>query len=259
MMQIGVELLREALGAYVAQRPDQAGVRDIWRRPILVTAKVDERFEALREMVVPDHGMPADLLPTAKSVVVFFVPFKPELSAENAGGKFPARSWGEAYVNTNDLINDASAHLSGMLQKAGYACAGMPATHNFSPDELISRWSHKHLAYLAGLGRFGVNYQLITPKGASGRLGSFVTEAELGDHPLTDMAEHCLHKRGEDCLACVKACPVNALTPDGFDRFRCWDRLLFNRNKRDTFNDLPESTHVCAKCQVGMPCAHAIP
>ena len=259
MTEIGVDRLREALLDFVAQRPAKAQVRDIWRKPILATAKVDERFEALKDMVVKDHPLPTDLLASGKSVVVFFIPFKPELANENAGGKFPVRSWGEAYVDTNNLINDATAYLSGLLQDAGYACVGMPSTHNFSPEELISRWSHKHLAYIAGLGRFGVNYQLISTKGACGRLGSFVTEAELGDNPLTDRAEHCLHKRGEECLACVQACPVKALSPDGFDRHRCWDRLLFNCHKRDEFEGLPDSTHVCAKCQVGMPCAHVVP
>ena len=254
-----VQDLRDALTDFVARRPARVGVRDIWREPLLVTARVDERFEALREMVVHDHAMPADLLATGKSVVVFFVPFKPELAQENTGGKFPARSWGEAYVTTNNLINDATAHLSGIMRESGFACAGTMATHNFDHKECISRWSHKHLAHLCGLGRFGVNCQLITPVGACGRLGSLVTEARLGDHPLALEAEYCLHKRGEECLACVEACPVKALSPDGFERFRCWERLQFNRDKRDTFADLPESTHVCAKCQVGMPCAHRVP
>jgi epoxyqueuosine reductase QueG len=52
-------------------------------------------------------------------------------------------------------------------------------------DRLIPFWSHKHLAYLPGMGRFGTHNLLITPAVCVGRLGSLVTDADIGDHPLT--------------------------------------------------------------------------
>ncbi|MBT8332616.1 MAG: hypothetical protein KJP06_09865 [Deltaproteobacteria bacterium] len=52
-------------------------------------------------------------------------------------------------------------------------------THNFDEDILMARWSHKHLAHLANLGRFGAHCMLITPEGCTGHLGSLVTEADL--------------------------------------------------------------------------------
>ena len=254
-----IEELRAELEDIVGGHAQASGLRNIWRKPLLVSARADQRFAALRQMVEPDHNLPQDLLPEAKSVVAFFIPFIPELARENTPGKTPSRSWGQAYVSTNALIETACRCLAGLLEAGGHKVALTPATHNFDQERLLSRWSHKHLAHIAGLGRFGRHYQLITPQGACGRLGSFVTSADLGDHPLTTEAELCLDKRGEKCQACIQACPVNALGVDSFDRRRCWERLLFVRNKTDLFPDLPESTHVCAKCQVNMPCSHAAP
>jgi epoxyqueuosine reductase QueG len=100
-----------------------------------------------------------------------------------------------------------------------------------------------------------VNHLLITPVGCTGRLGSFVSEAELGDPPLIDTKEACLLKAGKECGKCIKACPVDALSEDDFERRKCWDRLNENRRMLDYFSDLPESTHVCGKCAALVPCS----
>jgi hypothetical protein len=40
--------------------------------------------------------------------------------------------------------------------------------------------------------------------GCAGCLGSLVTAADLGDSPLVQAKELCLHKNGQDCLFQVK-------------------------------------------------------
>jgi epoxyqueuosine reductase len=141
----------------------------------------------------------------------------------------------------------------------GFACGLTPATHNFNEEELMARWSHKHLGHLVNIGRFGTHHMLITPAGCAGRLGSLVTEAELGDHPLVETREACLLKAGKECGLCIAACPVAALKTNGFERRRCWDRLRENRAGLAYFSDLPESTHVCGKCAAMMPCSFGNP
>ena len=100
---------------------------------------------------------------------------------------------------------------------------------------------------------------LITPVGSTGRLGSLVSEADLGEHALIETDEACLLKAGRECGQCIKICPVEALSVDGFDRKHCWDRLNENRRTLDYFSDLPESTHVCGKCVALMPCSFKNP
>lgn len=251
--------LRALLEDFVAAHPDRGGQRAIWRKPLLASAAADRRFDILPRIASPDHLLPKELLPTARSVVVFFIPFKQELAAENLPGKLPARSWGEAYVATNQMIGEACRMLSDHLAARGHNSALTPATHNFDPAQLMSRWSHKHLGHIAGLGRFGHNSLFITPKGCVGRMGSLVTEAELGDAPLIGQAETCLHRAGQECLKCVARCPVGALTDEGYDRRRCWDRLVFNIERSGVLDGLPGSTHVCAKCAMDLPCSHEAP
>lgn len=251
--------IRQAIEAAVEDYPRREGVQSIWRTPLAVTAVADKRFEDLRTMVAPDHLLPADLLPSARTVIVFFLPFVETLARENHPAKFPCRNWGLAYEATNRLIESVCETLKSFLQNKGYRTRTTPATHNFDPDRLISLWSHKHLAHLTGLGRFGVNAQMITPAGCAGRLGSLVTEAELGDSPLVSNPELCLYKLGERCLECVDRCPVRAVDREGIDRQRCWDRLKFNLKRVEALSGLDNETHVCGKCQVLVPCSLSVP
>lgn len=244
------ELVRDRVMAYA----QQGASRQWWRTPLVASAEVDSRFGILKKIASPDHSLPHEILPSARSVIVFFLPFEEFLSMENGHGEFPSRSWAVAYVETNDLISTLSREIKEFLGSKGYRSATTPPTHNFDPERLQSRWSHKHLGFLAGLGTFGHNCQLITPSGCMGRLGSLVSEAPLGDSPVTGTQEACLHKAGGGCLVCTQRCPAGALTADGFERKSCWERLKYNRFQ-EALSGLPETTHVCGKCVVEVPCS----
>lgn len=252
--------IRDLIETYVQAYPEAENVPDYWRKPLAAFAAVDDRFQMLPQIAAPDHALPEELMPGGRTVIVFFVPFSKALAKENHAGDRPCRNWGLAYQVTNTLINRLCGHIQQFLEGQGYASALVPATHNFDHEKLMARWSHKHLGYIAGLGRFGVNAQFITPSGCAGRLGSLVTAADLGDSPLVDAKELCLHKNGQDCLMCVKRCPVGAVSATvGIDRKKCWDRLKENLATLDTFKDMAPSTHVCAKCQVLLPCSLKVP
>ncbi len=256
---ITVAELRKFAENFVAREPGRLGTDGWWQMPLLAAAPVDSRFDQLPRIAADDHLHPCDLLPTAKSVIVFYIPFKKELVKENRKRDRPCRNWGVAYVQTNDLIGRLSRALEDLLMEKGFKSGLTPATHNFDEVKLMARWSHKHLAHLLNLGRFGIHHMLITPVGCTGRLGSLVSEADLGEHALIKTDEACLLKAGKECGKCIMACPVEALSEDGFERKRCWDRLIENRRDMDYFSDLPESTHVCGKCAALMPCSFKNP
>ena len=256
---ISVDELRKFTETFVAEEPDRLGADGWWQTPLLATAPVDSRFDQLPQIAADDHLLPKDLLPTAKSVIVFYIPFKKELVKENRKGDRPCRHWGVAYVQTNDLIGRLTQALGDLLTERGFKSGLTPATHNFNEVKLMARWSHKHLAHLVNLGRFGVHHMLITPVGCTGRLGSLVSEAELGDHPLINTEEACLLKAGKECGKCIKACPVEALSENDFNRKSCWDRLNENRRILDYLSDLPKTTDVCGKCVALMPCSFKNP
>jgi epoxyqueuosine reductase QueG len=259
MSKITIEQLRMLAEKFVAAEPARMGIEGFWQTPLLVSALIDERFDILPQITFNEHLHPRELLSTAKSVVVFFIPFKCELVKENKKGDRPCRNWGLAYVQTNDLINRLSQAIKEFLAGKGFKSELTPATHNFDEDILMACWSHKHLAHLANLGRLGTHHMLITPVGCTGRLGSLITEADLGDHPLIDTDEACLLKAGKKCGKCIEACPVEALVENGFERRKCWNRLNENRDILDYLSDLPKSTHVCGKCAALMPCSFLNP
>jgi epoxyqueuosine reductase QueG len=247
--------LRELISTFVADHKAKSDVRDWWRNPLLVTARADDRFNTLPEIAADDHLVPSDLLPDSETVIVFFLPFKASLGKENATGKFPCRNWGLAYEDTNRLIGLIAQKISDYLTDHGFKTALTPATHNFDPEKLMARWSHKHLAYVSGLGRFGINAQMITPAGCAGRLGSLVTNAVIDDSPVVTEEELCIHKKGEECLKCVSRCPVKAVGENGINRQRCWDRLNFNLKHVQALAGMKNSTNVCGKCVVNLPCS----
>jgi len=259
MNRIDINDLRQLATDFVAAEPVRRGIEGFWQAPLLASAPIDGRFDILPQIAFNQHMHPCDLLPTAKSLTAFFVPFKRALIKENKKGDRPCRNWGLAYIQTNDLIGRLSLALKDFLAAKGFKAELTPATHNFDEDVLMARWSHKHLAFLANLGRFGTHHMLITPVGCAGRLGSLVTEADLGDHPIIETDQACLLKAGKKCGKCIEACPVDALSKNGFERRRCWNRLNENRKILDYFSDLPESTHVCGKCAALMPCSFSNP
>ena len=63
----------------------------------------------------------------------------------------------------------------------------------------MSDWSHKHVAYIAGIGSFGHHHMLITNKGCCGRLGSVVTDAVIAPTSRVDR-ERCLFKFDGSCV-----------------------------------------------------------
>lgn len=259
MNTIDIDELRMLAEKFVAAEPARMGIEGFWQTPLLVSAPIDDRFDILPQIAFDEHMHPHDLIPTARSLIVFFIPFNRVLIEENKKGDRPCRNWGLAYVRTNDLIGRLSRAMEEVLAAAGFKSGLTPATHNFDEDILMARWSHKHLAHLSNLGRFGTHHMLITPVGCTGRLGSLVTEADLGDNPLIETDEACLLKAGKKCGKCIEACPVDALSASGFERRKCWNRLNENRYTLGYFSDLPESTHVCGKCAALMPCSFLNP
>jgi epoxyqueuosine reductase len=215
----------------------------------------DPGLARLSEWTGSAHLAPGDLLPGARVVACFFVPFAPQIAAANARDRERvARSWAVAYVETNALIGRTTARLIERLGQHGIRAAAEPATDNFDETTLRSRWSHKSIAVLAGLGSLGLHHLVITDAGCAGRFGSLVLDAELAiDKPPPK--ERCAYHASGACLDCVLACPVGALAAAApFDRRACWAQCLKNAAG---FVDLRDDVQVCGKCAVAGPCALA--
>ena len=224
-----------------------------YRDPIIgFLAADDPGFEKLSEWTQIDHLMPADLMPDAQSVVVFFLPFAPEIALANAREEEPvALEWAVAYQDTNTLIGQITTKVGEVLSQHGVSSAAQPATGNFNQSELRSPWSHKSIAVMAGIGSFGLHQLVITDAGCAGRFGSLVIDAKL-PAVSAEPKERCEYFEFGTCTTCLEACPVDAISEDQpLDRRACWTQCHKNGAG---FQDIG-NINVCGKCAVMGPCA----
>lgn len=222
--------------------------RTQFREPLTGCAPAeDPLFYRLREVAHPGHLLPGEMLPGARTVVSFFLPFNTKLVEKNRKHSYVSREWAEAYVEANQLIKNACEEICRYFADMGFNAVYEQPTHNFDSRHLLSTWSHKHIAYVCGLGSFGRNTMLITAGGCAGRFGSLVTDAYLES---SAQASALYHPVCERCDYCARICPVSALRDGSFDKAACYRRLL---EVNDFYSDLP-LTDVCGKCACG-PCA----
>lgn len=242
--------LEAKIKLFVRAKVTEAGNQEYYRTPLVGFARADDPLflETVRE-VGPHHCVPQDFLAGVQSVISFFIPFSKELVRNNRGSGPVAYNWGHSYIATNRLINHINQTLTKLLFGLGYQSTGVPATHTFDVKTLKAGWSHRSAAHVAGLGRFGLNRMLIGESGCAGRYGTLFTTAALEPGRI-GQEEPCLYFKNGSCGACVKACPVQALTFDGLDRHKCYERLLENDRLLGIEGELAD---VCGKCISACP------
>jgi epoxyqueuosine reductase QueG len=122
-----------------------------------------------------------------------------------------------------------------------------------------SPWSHRHIAYAAGLGTFGKQDFLITEKGVCHRLASFVVNLRLAPNRKRpeDIHAWCLAAQGYSCMKCAARCPVNAITEERHDKETCYQKV------KSTIPYCNSNYHIfiygCGLCAAGVPCESGIP
>lgn len=242
--------LAEYIKSTIFKEVNEASTITQYRDPLIVFASAeDPQFANLKQAVHPTHKLPQDLLPSARSVVSFFLPFEEHIVTANARDKESvAKKWIEAYIETNALIEKITGRLIESLSEHGVQAAAESPTGNFDRETLVSPWSHKSVAVIAGLGSFGLHHLVITDSGCAGRFGSLVLDAYL---PILEQQtkERCLYFVDGSCLECVLRCPAGALDQnEGLDKQLCWEKC---QKTAAEFKDLGRVT-VCGKCAVGV-------
>jgi epoxyqueuosine reductase QueG len=240
-------IIKEFVGTYKTKNKTKTD----WEEPLIAYASAhDPLFLELKTVISETHSLPTELLKKAETVISYFIPFKKIIALSNVNGQNCSEEWAVAYIETNKLITDLNKFLSKELEKQKFKSMILPPTHNFDETELISDWSHKHVAFIAGLGNFGSHQMLITERGCCGRLGSLITNAKIRP-TKRPQKEFCLYKHNETCKQCVGNCIFDALKIDSFDRYRCYEVCLSNA---DLFSELGLAD-VCGKCVTVVPCS----
>lgn len=222
----------------------------------------------LKELVHPEHDMPWDVLPNAKTIIAYFMPFREEIAESNRKGRLSSEEWAKAYEKTNAFLYEMNDKLIAWLAEQDISAAVSPAAGMYDDSVLKSRWSQRHIAYYCGLGTFGINNMLITKEGCCGRISTVITDLDVEFDPVIE-EEYCLFKRDGSCGACVRRCPTQALTENGYDRWKCNEICDENAAVHVGYCDTPSYTlssdneligsNTCGKCVVGVPCTFRIP
>lgn len=244
---------RDLIVSYVKTYPELKHTSTVWQDPIISFAATDDNlFNMLKEVIGPNHALPIDFLANAQSVISYFIPFVKNTVISNIGAANSSLEWALAYIETNQLIYDLNSFVQTKMKSRGY-CA-IPGIHNFDKEKLISDWSQRHIAFIAGLGNLGLNNMLITEKGCCGRIGSIITDLKLPPTPRSNR-ENCLYKYNGRCKKCIDRCVASALTETAFNRFTCREMCVINA---EVFNKLGHAD-VCGKCLVNLPCSFINP
>lgn len=241
---------RNEIISYIKEEVARQNEDGLFREPLVgFSSPKDALYRDIKKYAGEQHVYPEEILPEVQTVVSFFIPLSARVVESNRGRGEVSELYAQSYISCNRLINHISAQLVEQFRAQGYMAEMVRSTHTYDPKILKAAWSHRSAAYIAGMGTFGLNNLLITPKGCAGRFGTVFLSAAL-EPDERRAEERCRYYINGSCRACIASCPTQALAEQGFDRFQCHEELLRTRAR---FTQLG-TCDVCGKCLVG-PCA----
>jgi len=256
LAKISLDEVRELINGLLEEEVLRSGIRFRLPAPVASRNTGDVLWSRLKS-VHPWIKHPREILPAARSVIVFALPLSAEAVESNVEGEEPSIQWLKEYLVGNKIIEKVGRRVAEELRNWGFKSIAIMPTHNFDVRSLTASWSHRHAGYVCGLGTFGLNNMLITPKGCAVRLGTILTEAVVEETPRP-ISEYCLEKKGISCGICVRRCPVSAFSAwEGSGKFRCFSRLTEIAIRY--YKVLHGYADACGKCCAGLPCSLRIP
>ncbi len=256
-------LITNCIIDFVREYEKKDEISTTWREPLVGFADAyHEEIMRIRDYTFEEHLMPSDVIEDPTIIIAYFVPFTKDIADSNIERELASEKWTLAYQETNEMFIKLNDYLIKKIEEMGYKAAICKEAGDFKTDILKSKWSHRHIARVAGLGTFGINNMLITKQGCCGRYFTIVTNLPVSpDKPLEE--EKCLYKKNKSCLICVKHCFSGALSKDNYDRFKCYETCLksFYEYEKLYGDKEPQKckpkggSDVCGKCVVNLPCS----
>ncbi|MFX0071976.1 MAG: epoxyqueuosine reductase, partial [Candidatus Hermodarchaeota archaeon] len=155
----------------------------------------DPIFEKYKEIIGDFHLTPVEAfikyckknniaIPSSMeniSVIAYILPINKETKKENFiySNRMPSERWANTRLFGEKANQNLQKYLVMELEKEGInAVAPMTQAYMFRINRKIwaSTWSHRHMAFAAGLGSFGLSDGFINEKGIAMRCGSLVVD-----------------------------------------------------------------------------------
>jgi len=269
----------------IANHPENAMEYPFYGEPIYAEPLVgfvrgsDPIFDQFKKVIGSHHFTPWEIMkwqaenngveppePEDISVVSFVMPFTQKTKHDNAfETDWASERWAQGRLLGEIFSQSLVREIVNGLMSQGILAVSPDVTPMFNKKRYpkvgwASPWSHRHIAYAAGLGTFGMHDFLITEKGCAHRLGSFVVNLKLEPNRQRpyDIHAHCLHHQGMQCLKCAKRCPVNAITGEkDHDKEACYQRVAASLKYCNTHYHI--FIYGCGLCATGVPCEAEIP
>ncbi len=239
----------------------------------------DPIFDNLKSIIGQHHFTPQEIMewqakenniapPKVEdlSVVSFVMPITQKTNSDNSESKeWPSERWAQTRLLGEIFSQNFVREIVTLLMGNGILAIAPDVTPMFNKKRYpkvgwASPWSHRHVAYAAGLGTFGMHNFLITEKGCSHRLGSFVVNLKLNPTQKRpdDIHANCLQYQGIKCLKCKKRCPADAITKeDAHNKEKCYQHVA------SSLKYCNKNYHIfiygCGLCATGVPCESGIP
>ena len=258
----------------VLGKPDEP----MFESPLMgVAAGDDPYFDFLKEHIGEFHWSPSEAFakkygsspePSELRVISLVFPHTEETNEmQSKQIKFPCANWYISRGEWGNLMTEFCGKLENKLDDMGVRSVSIDSIKELAEQHsenlgIASNWSHRHAAFSAGMGTFGLSDGFITERGMSVRLTTVIVEADLDITPRGDIGPYdwCLYYRSGICGACIRRCPVRAISEKGHDKIKC-------SNYKDTVcaENWPE--HIdhsnyktpCGLCQTKIPCAYKRP
>jgi len=246
----------------------------MFEKPLIgVAAGDDPYYIFLKEHIGEFHLSPAEVFakkyrssPEASSlrVVSLIFPQTDEtIELQNKQIKVPCDNWYASRAEWENVMIEFLNELENKLEAAGIKAAAVDLIDDISEMQSeklgqASNWSHRHAAYSAGMGTFGLSDGFISERGMAVRITTIIVEADLEVDHRGELGPYdwCLYYKSGICGACIRRCPKRAITEKGHDKEAC--SLYKDTVCADSWPEHVECKKKkipCGLCQTKIPCA----
>ncbi len=276
-----VETLRNKISGHTDNSMEYPFYRErIFDEPLVGFVRGDDPiFHDFKRIIGSHHFTPAEIMawqarnngvaaPRAEdlSVVSFVMPITQITRDENAREKeWFSERWAQTRLHGEIFSQIFVREIVTYLMNRGVLAVSPDVTPMFNKKRYpvvgwASPWSHRHIAYAAGLGTFGMHDFLITEKGCAHRVGSFVVNKRLEPNRMRpdDIHAYCLQYQERPCMKCASRCPVEAIDEiDAHDKEKCYQKV------EKSMKYCNRNYHIfifgCGLCATKVPCESGIP
>jgi hypothetical protein len=195
----------------IALEPDMAGLK-IFDEPLVGFANAESPlFNKLKDndVIGSNFILPKEWNDEAKTVISIFFPFSRQIKDSNKENMdWPSFGWFHGRIEGQKIIDELCKYITVYLEDKGHKTIAPGIDSRFSSKSpftadknnqqyYTSNWSERHIAYICGLGTFGLSKGIITSRGVAGRFGSLITGAyfEPDKYSYNEIYEHCIFLR----------------------------------------------------------------